>query len=113
METNKEIRFQEWNSLQSYQLALNVINLVEILVEFMVLMKENRDQMDLRNQGTGRLENYNEANEETKRKQNFKRNCILSSATLVSFGIILVGALLAIERKRCPPGFGLDKGVCT
>ena len=106
---NAQSVFDQSTFLQEVTLAMLILNMLEILFSFILLMKENCDVVELRAHDP---ENHKPASEEVRRDQNYKLNRNWSIGFALIFVVSLLLGALTIGERICPMNFGRDGPVC-
>jgi hypothetical protein len=112
--TNAETRFMPLSSLQSFQLAINALNLIECAMEGLMIYVETRSLKAMRDRQEVPTKYFVECSEEDKRDSYYQKNRGFTFVALIAFIIALVFVKKSVPERECPPTYGFDESqtVC-
>jgi hypothetical protein len=109
MQANSQLDYSDLTALQKATLGLNILSLVEIVLQFVIMMKENCQLQEKRNSVNVNETQYDPMTEEDRRLTYAKANRNYGLSYSLSFSILMILGGLFLSARICPMNFGIDE----
>ncbi|CDW73731.1 protein serine threonine [Stylonychia lemnae] len=110
--TNNTLKVKTMNRLQNYSLAIQILVILEIFLEFLIIYCEYQRIQKLRKEGMDNTYEVQPLNEEEKRHRNFKHSVFISALAFSTFFFFIGLGMDNLNGRKCTSGQGIKNGVC-